>query len=212
MQNNPDADLSIILNCYKELGCVGIGEVCASLPFTDPLYKNLFHHAGECGLPVLFHLSPKKRGLYGVIDKPELPGLEEVLNEFPKTKFIGHAPAFWNAIDADVKSQKARNGYPKGEIKNKGALWRLMETYPNLYGDFSAGSGHNALTRDPEKGVEFIKKFNKKIFFGTDMFMVKKAPPDHLVMMKELLESKKISKAVYENIMHRNFERVFPTA
>ncbi|MCK5844697.1 MAG: amidohydrolase family protein [Victivallales bacterium] len=212
MQNNPDANLSIILNCYRELGCVGIGEVCASLPFTDPLYKNLFHHAGECGLPVLFHLSPRKCGLYGVIDKHGLPGLEEVLREFPKTIFIGHAPAFWNEIDEDAKSSKARNGYPKGPIKNEGALWRLMETCPNLYGDFSAGSGHNALTRDPETGVRFLKKFQKKVFFGTDMFMVKKEPPMHLVMMNDLLKNKKISKALYEDITHRNFERVFPMA
>jgi predicted TIM-barrel fold metal-dependent hydrolase len=212
MLNNPDANLSIILNCYKELGCVGIGEVCASLRFTDPLYKNLFHHAGECGMPVLFHLSPKKKGLYGIVDNPGLPGLEVVLKEFPKTKFIGHAPSFWNAIDADVTSDRMRNSYPKGPIKHDGALWRLMETYPNLYGDFSAGSGHNALTRDPEAGVRFIKKFQKKIFFGTDMFMVKKEPPEHLTMMNNLLKEKKITKAIYEDIMHRNFERVFPTA
>ena len=212
MLNNPDADLSVILNCYKELGCVGVGEVCANLNVTDPLYKNLFHHAGECGLPIIFHLSPKKGGLYGMIDKHGLPGLEEVLREFPKTIFIGHAPTFWNEIDDDVKAPGKRNGYPKGAIINKGALWRLMETYPNLYGDFSAGSGHNALTRDPDVGAEFINKFHKKIFFGTDMFMVKKEPPMHLTMMNSLLADKKITKSVYEDITHRNFERVFPTA
>ncbi len=209
IMNNPKADFSGLMRLFKDLGCKGIGEICANMPVTSPLYKNLFYHAGEENLPVLFHLSPKKGGLYGMIDNAELSGLEEVLKEFPKTIFIGHAPSFWNAIDADITSPKARNGYPKGKIKRKGPLWKLMEKYPNLYGDFSAGSGHNALTRDPEKGIEFIKKFNKKIFFGTDMFMKKKEPPAHLPMMQNALKDKKISKPVYENIMHKNFERVF---
>ncbi len=209
IMNNPKADFSGLMKLFKDLGCKGIGEVCANMPVTNPLYKNLFYHAGEQKMPILFHLSPKKGGLYGMIDKPGLPGLEEVLKEFPKTIFIGHAPSFWNSNDADVITPKDRNGYPKGPIKNKGRLWTLMETYPNLYGDFSAGSGHNALTRDPEKGIEFLKKFNKKIFFGTDMFMKKKNPPEHLPMMQNALKEKKISKTVYENIMHKNFERVF---
>jgi len=209
MLNNPKTDFSGLMKLFKDLGCRGIGEVCANMPVTSPLYKNLFHHAGEAGLPILFHLAPKKGGLYGMIDNADLSGLEEVLKEFPKTILIGHAPAFWNALDAEVTTPKARNGYPTGPIINKGPLWRLMQTYPNLYGDFSAGSGHNALTRDPDIGVEFLKQFNCKIFFGTDMFFKKDLPPMHLTMMQDALENKKISKTVYENIMHRNFERIF---
>jgi predicted TIM-barrel fold metal-dependent hydrolase len=208
MLNHPEADLSILLKVYKDLGCKGIGEVCANLPVTDPLYKNLFYHAGLNKMPVLFHLSPRKGRLYGMIDKPGLPGIETVLKEFPDTIFIGHAPSFWNEIDGKLKPA-ARNGYPKGLIEKNGVLWKLMDKYPNLYGDFSAGSGHNALTRDPKKGIRFLKKFHKKIFFGTDMFFVKKAPPMHLIMMQDLLKEKKITKTVYENIMHRNFTRVF---
>lgn len=185
MLNTPKADLSKLITIYKDLGCRGIGEVCANIPITSRLYKNLFFHSGEVGLPVLFHMSPKRGGLYGLIDKADLSGLEEVLKEFPKTIFIGHAPAFWNAIDGDVKTPKIRNGYPKGPITNKGPLWRLMQEYPNLYGDFSAGSGHKALTRDPDTGIEFLKKFNRKIFFGTDMFMKKDTQPPHLTMMQE---------------------------
>ena len=208
MLNTPKADLSVLMRVFKDLGCLGIGEVCANMPVTSPLYKNLFYHAGEEKMPVLFHLSPKRGGLYGMIDKPGLPGMEEVLKEFPKTTFIGHAPSFWNEIDGNLKPS-LRNRYPKGPIEKKGSLWKLMEKYDNLYGDFSAGSGYNALARDPEKGIEFLKKFNKKTFFGTDMFFHKDEAPKHLTMMKNALEQKKISKTVYENIMHKNFERVF---
>ena len=207
MLNTPKADFSVLIKVFKDLGCLGIGEVCANLPVTSPLYKNLFFHAGEENLPIIFHLSPKKGGLYGMIDKPGLPGLEEVLKEFPKTKFVGHAPAFWNEIDGNLKPSM-RNAYPTGLIKKKGSLWNLMEKYDNLYGDFSAGSGHNALTRDPKKGIDFLTKFNKKIFFGTDMFFHKEEAPMHLTMMKEALDNKKVTKTIYENIMHKNFERV----
>lgn len=206
--NHKKADFSLLMRVFKDLGCLGIGEVCANLPVTSPLYKNLFFHAGEEDLPVLFHLSPKKGGLYGMIDKPGLPGLESVLKEFPKTKFIGHAPAFWNEIDGNLKPSK-RNGYPAGLITKKGSLWKLMDKYDNLYGDFSAGSGHNALMRDPKKGIEFLTKFNRKIFFGTDMFFNKDEAPMHLTMMKEALKTNQITKTIYANIMYKNFESVF---
>ena len=51
-----------------------------------------------------------------------------------------------------------------------------MQTYPNLYGDFSAGSGHNALTRDPAVGIDFLKQFNSKIFFGTEIVYLRQTP------------------------------------
>ncbi|MFA6715150.1 MAG: hypothetical protein WCS27_07220, partial [Victivallaceae bacterium] len=210
MLNHKNADLSILMKTFKELGCKGIGEVCANLPATSPLYKNLFYYAGKEKMPILFHLSPKRGGLYGMIDKPGLPGLEAVLEEFPDTVFIGHAPSFWNEIDGELKPAD-RGRYPKGPIRKAGRLWDLMEKYPNLYGDFSAGSGHNALTRDPKLGIRFINKFHKKIFFGTDFFFKKDSPPRHLTMMKNALKNGATSKPAYENIMHRNFERIFLT-
>ena len=35
---------------------------------------------------------------------------------------------------------------------------RWLEEYPNVYGDLSAGSGWNALTRDPEFGPDFVRR------------------------------------------------------
>jgi predicted TIM-barrel fold metal-dependent hydrolase len=208
MLNTPQADLSMLIRVFKELGCIGIGELCANLPVTSPLYKNLFYHAGKEKMPLLFHFSSKRGNIYGMIDKQGLPGLEQVLKEFPETIFIGHGPAFWNEIDGNLKRAE-RNGYPDGPIKKDGPLWRLMEKHPNLYGDFSAGSGHNALTRDPETGYRFLKKFHRKIFFGTDNFFKKKQEPGHLTMMKNAIADRKITKSAFENITHKNFERIF---
>jgi predicted TIM-barrel fold metal-dependent hydrolase len=172
------------------------------------LCKNLYHHAGLMKLPIIFHLTQRHGGIYGLVDKVHVPGLEEVLREFPETIFIGHAPAFWNEIDGDIKPGN-RGGYPKGPIKKAGRLWELMEKYPNLYGDISAGSGFNAISRDLEAGYRFIKKFHKKIFFGTDCFFVKEEPPEILTYFQNALKNKKITKTAYENIMSKNFLRVF---
>ncbi len=206
--NTPKADLGMFIRAYKDLGCRGVGELCANLPVTSPLYRNVFDHAGREQMPVLFHLSGKRGGTYGMVDKPGLPGLEQALMDFPKTLFIGHAPAFWNEIDGNLKPY-ARDGYVTGPVETDGELWRLMTTYPNLYADISAGSGHNALTRDPPTGVRFIQQFHKKLFFGTDLFFVKSEPPPHLILMQEALRKKDITRSMFNNVMHHNFERVF---
>ena len=206
--NTPRADFSGLIRVYKSLGCKGIGEMCANLPITHPLYKNLFHHAGLQNMPVLFHLTAMRRGMYGAIDKFHLPGLEEVLGEFPDTVFIGHAPAFWNEIDGNL-SVKDREEYPSTPIRKKGRVQKLFAAYPNLYGDLSAGSGYNAVSRDPEVGYRFMQKFNRRLFFGTDRFESKDEPiPPILPFMKKARRTGKITNAAFENIMHRNYERV----
>jgi predicted TIM-barrel fold metal-dependent hydrolase len=207
--NDPKADFSRLLRVYKDLGCKGIGEVCASLPITDPRYQNLFHHAGAQKMPLLFHFAGRASRNYGVIDKPHFPGLEAALRTFPDTVFIGHGPAFWSEIAWDVKPDE-RDGYPKGPIAKPGRLWHLLKRYPNLYGDLSAGSGHNALTRDPEAGYRFLETLQTKLFFGTDRFTAPNEPiPPILSYLKEAKRQGKISAEAYGNIMHRNFRRVF---
>lgn len=209
LRNTSDAESSKLLALYKDEGALGIGEVCANLSFTDPLCKKLFHHAGEMKMPVLFHVSGRKHGLYGLLDKPGLTGLEECLREFPKTLFIGHAPAFWNEIDGNLKPG-ARDHYPKGVIRTKGRLWRLLDKYPNLYGDVSAGSGYNALSRDPLRGLAFLKRYHRKLFFGTDRFSSRNEPPPPILAhIKEARSKRQLTKREYEAIMFRNFRRVF---
>lgn len=209
MLNSPEANLSTLIDAYKGLGCLGIGEVCAALPFTDPRYKNLFRHAAACGMPVLFHLTGLSQGVYGVIDPMGMPGLEESLREFPDTVFIGHAMAFWSEIAADV-SPEERDHYPKGPVKKPGRLCELLERYSNLYGDLSAGSGYNAIARDPEFGYGFLEKFNRRLFFGTDRFTSPDEPvPEIIAFLKNGLDRGKLSAVAYDNITHKNFLRVF---
>lgn len=204
----PKADLSALIRIYKDLGCKGIGEVCASLRITHPLYRNLFRHAAAEKMPVLFHFAPRRGGMYGVVDKLHLPGLEQVLREFPETVFVGHAPAFWNELDGDLQARD-RNGYPAGPIHREGALVRLLAGHPNLYGDLSAGSGFNAISRDPEFGYAILRRFSRKLFFGTDRFTAADEPiPPMLPYLQEALAAGHLSRSQYEEIMHGNCERV----
>ena len=45
---------------------------------------------------------------------------------------------------------------------------RLLSDYPNMFGDTSAGSGLNALTRDPDHAREFLARQQDKLLFGSD--------------------------------------------
>lgn len=45
---------------------------------------------------------------------------------------------------------------------------KYLSDYPNLFGDLSAGSGLNALTRDESHGAAFLDRHVGKICLGTD--------------------------------------------
>jgi hypothetical protein len=45
---------------------------------------------------------------------------------------------------------------------------KLLGDYPNLFGDLSANSGNNALSRDPEFTEGFLKRHQAKLIFGSD--------------------------------------------
>ena len=92
------------LKLYKSQGAVGIGELMVNKPFDDPFLEALFAAAGELALPVTFHMSPEEGFSYGVVDHPGLPLLEQALQRFPKTLFVGHSGAFWAEISRLVRS------------------------------------------------------------------------------------------------------------
>jgi predicted TIM-barrel fold metal-dependent hydrolase len=206
INNSPVTDFTWILKEYKDLGCKGVGEITANLYIDDPMVVNLFRQCGDMEMPVLFHLVDRIGAPYGLVDDIYLPRLEKVLKELPQTIFIGHAMSFWAEISSDV-DEKTRGGYPKGPIKSPGRLQELLKKYDNLYGDLSAGSGFNAITRDPEYGYKFLEEFQDKLLFGTDFCHHNQEVPivDYI---KNALKEGKISEMAYKKITRLNAERI----
>jgi len=199
--NKPDADFSAFLEYVKESGFKGIGEYMPNIPFDDPRNMNVFHQIEESGLPLVFHVAPAVGGHYGCYDDVGLPRLEKVLAECPTLKMLGHSQPFWAEISADVTDEN-RNAYPEGKV-TPGRVVDLMREYPNLYGDLSAGSGHNAISRDPEFGYAFLEEFQDRLFFGTDICRYKQETPI-VPFFREIREKKLISDEAYEKITWRN--------
>jgi predicted TIM-barrel fold metal-dependent hydrolase len=204
--NSPDADLGHLMRYWKARGCKGIGEVCASLRFDDPLMENLFHHAQAEALPLTFHLAPKPSGFYGIVDDLGLPGLDGALGKFPDLKFLGHSQPFWSEISGDV-TEEVRNSYPKGKVTPDGATVRLFREHPNLYGDLSpaAGSGYNAISRDPDFGYAFLEEFQDRLLFGSDICDPRNTL-DLIPFLNEAVGKGRISREAYERICYRNAE------
>ncbi len=163
-----EKEITKILKGFKKQGLIGFGELkprdkageAGNMALDDPVMMRLYAACANVDFPVLFHIDNRF-----AVDTPGLPAMERVLKEFPEVNFIGHANGWWNSISGDVKKFK---GYPKEKITSGGAAGRLLDEYPNMYADLSAGSGLNAITRDPEIGREFLLTHADKLMFGTD--------------------------------------------
>lgn len=206
LANNHDAPLDTILGYYRDKGCRGIGEVCANLPFLDGRVQNLFKHVQAVGMPLTFHIAPTIGRTYGLYDDPGLPQLEASLQAFPKLKFLGHSQCFWAEMSV-LQTPGDRGGYPRYPIAQEGVVPKLMRRYPNLYGDLSAGSGHNALARDPQFAVQFLNEFQDRLLFGTDICAPDTKTP--LVdFLTDLHRSGKISDVVFNKVARENAIRL----
>ena len=166
--NHAGADYTPVLEHYKALGCKGFGEFTNHLWWDDDRVLNLLGHVERAGLPLLFHVASEERGQYGLIDDHRLSKLELVLGRFPKLQFIAHSMGIWSNISGDADEQNWM-GYPTGPVAPGGRLIELLRRYDNLWCDISAGSGNNALVRDPDFGYWFLQEFRHRILFGTDI-------------------------------------------
>lgn len=151
------------------------GELKLRMMYDNPDALRLFRFCGEKGLPVTVHIDyPGDLNVVSKYPRPDwwygggIEALERALQACPKTCFLGHAPGFWSHISADENCNKP--GYPKGKVMPGGKLIKLLRTYPNLYCDGSAGSGYNALARDPEFAREFVLEFQDRILYARDYF------------------------------------------
>jgi hypothetical protein len=203
LMNDTTSDFTPLLEAYKELGCKGVGEFMPNIPFDDPLCMNLFEDVEKAGLPLTFHIAPQQGSYYGVVDEVGLPRMERVLKTFPELKLLGHSQLFWAEIGNNLLDENGRRiPYPKGPV-TPGKLVQLMQTYPNLLGDLSAGSGYNAISRDRKFGCTFIEEFQDRLYFGTDVANEEQELPI-VAYLDELRDSGEISSQAYEKLTWRN--------
>jgi uncharacterized protein len=206
--NNPQKDFSHLLEEYCMRGAKGVGEVLPKMEFDDPRCLNLYRQAGKYALPVIFDMQDCVHG-YGLRDEYGLPRLEHALQACPETVFVGHGPTFWAEISADVPEDQ-RASYPKGPVVAGGAVPRLMRGYGNMWADTSAGSGCNALSRDPSFGIEFMDEFQDKLMFGTDSCRRSdiSQPVPNVTFHQQLRDGRKLSVEALEKIDWSNAVRL----
>lgn len=206
MSNSVDAELGYLLAYYRDKGCKGIGEVCANLPFLHPMVQNLLKHAQDVGLPLTFHIAAQIGNIYGLYDDPGLPQLERSLQRFPRLRFLAHSQSFWAEM-APLETPGDRYGYPNYPIREEGVVPKLMRRYPNLYGDLSAGSGHNALARDQAYAAQFLAEFQDRLVFGTDI-CAPSTPTPLVDLLLAMRDQGKISEVVFQKVARENAIRL----
>ena len=159
----PEAE-SILTQAVKN-GASGFGEIKFHVAADGPELKRMYALAGELNVPIMVHFQEvghtPTEGTFATGWKR----FAAVLKEFPRTRFIGHADAFWANISADYAEADA---YPTGPVAKGGVTDKLLGDYPNLFGDMSANSGNNGLSRDAEFTKDFLHRHQNKLIFGSD--------------------------------------------
>ncbi len=155
----PDTDGAIdTMESWLKKGAVGIGEMKFNIDCDSEPMIRVYELANEYQVPVLIHF---QHGMYN----HGFERFHKILTRFPKVNFIGHAQTWWGNIDAKHEQEVM---YPTGPVTAGGLTDRYLSDYPNMYGDLSAGSGKNALDRDPEHAVAFLERHQDKLCLGTD--------------------------------------------
>ena len=149
------------------------GELKLRMMYDNPDALRMFRFCGQKGLPVTVHIDyefetgtnyPRPNWWYG----GGIDAFERAIQACPETVFLGHAPGFWAHISGDDQFDKT--SYPTGKVIKGGKIISMLRQYPNLYCDISAGSGCNALSRDPEFAKAFLLEFQDRVLYARDYF------------------------------------------
>ena len=204
----PESNLVPVIEHYKALGAKGVGEVTAHMYMDDPKVDNLFSACEKCDMPVILHLTHRMTRGYGLYDDFGLPRLERALQKHPNLKIFGHSQMFWAAISGDLKEEE-RGGSPTGPVTEGGRVVELLRKYPNLYCDLSAGSGCNAMSRDPDFTEKFIEEFSDRLLYGTDIVHTDNQHPFQFRdFLEKMLDEGRISPENYRKIVRDNAIRL----
>jgi predicted TIM-barrel fold metal-dependent hydrolase len=159
----PDSEQ--MLTAAVKKGAKAFGELKFHVAADSPELRRAYSLAADLDVPILIHFQEvdhfEGEGKWATGFK----NFAAMLKAHPKTRFIGHADAFWANVSADYHEEAA---YPTGPIKKGGVTDKLLADFENMYGDLSANSGNNAMSRDPEFTAGFLKRHQNKLMFGSD--------------------------------------------
>ena len=144
---------------YLKRGAVVVAEQKFGVDCDSAEMQKIYALASMYHVPVLLHW---QSGMYNY----GFERFHKMLDKFPRVKFLGHAQTWWAHIDRNYTDQTML--YPKGPVADGGLTDRYLSDYPNMYGDLSAGSGLNALTRDEDFTRAFLLRHRNKLLFGSD--------------------------------------------
>lgn len=187
-----------LLFAKKTYGIKICGELKLRMVLDDPDAVRMYKVCGKENLPVLVHLDDEWP-VYEKYPRPNywygggIDALERALKKCPDTIFIGHAPGFWAYISGE--DEEFIPPYQDTPVKPGGKLIALLEKYPNLYCDISAGSGWKALDRDKNFTLEFLNKYQDRVCFGRDCFET---------WHRECLDGLGLDKEILDKIYYKN--------
>lgn len=144
---------------YLKLGAVVIGELKFGVECDSVEMQKIYQLAQAYDVPVLMHWQYQMYN-YG------FERFYKILEKYPKVNFIGHAQTWHANIDKAHTDQSVL--YPKGAITKGGLTETYLSNYPNMFGDLSAGSGLNALTRDEAFTGNYFIRHQDKLIYGSD--------------------------------------------
>ena len=186
---------------YLKLGAKVIGELKFGVEADAPEMQKIYQLAQEYDVPVLMHWQHQMYN-YG------FERFHQMLKKYPDVNFIGHAQTWWANIDQRHSDQSVL--YPKGNITPGGLTDRLLSDYPNMYGDLSAGSGLNALTRDEDHARAFLERHQNKLLYGSDCAdTVGKGPECQGAQTIEAIRRLSANKTVEWKLLYGNAKKLF---
>jgi predicted TIM-barrel fold metal-dependent hydrolase len=147
------------IEAHLKQGALGIGEQKFSLDVESDATRMICELAQAYSVPVLLHFQHEMYNL-------GFDRFYKVLEKYPKVNFIGHAQTWWANIDKHHADQKVL--YPKGKVTPGGLTDKYLSDYPNIFGDMSAGSGLNSMTRDEDHARGFLDRHRDKLLYGSD--------------------------------------------
>jgi len=186
-----DEDLAEKIRRFIDLGCKGFGEHKVELRVDHPRSQEIYRVCGKLEIPLLIHIDN--------VCNPDVVAYDEMVKKFSSTVFIAHGIGWWKEISGKVDPKV---NYPSGKVEPGGRVDRILQNYPNAYGDLSAGSGYNALNRDLQFAKDFVKRNYKKLLYGTDLVNFFDKPYD----LGKLLDSLRLSSPVYRAVAYKNAE------